>query len=94
MAGIGADDKAMIPGVEIYDVRTTALITSFAGPVGRLHFDRDRLYASSPGGLQIWDTQSGENTGTVPGFVPTHYHPGSHELAAIDETALVTWPTR
>lgn len=94
MAGIGADDEAMIPGVEVYDVRTTALVASFAGPIGRLHCERDRLYASSPDGLQIWDTQTGENTGTVPGFVPTHYHAGSHELAVINDSSLVTWSAR
>jgi hypothetical protein len=44
--------------------------------------------------LRIRDVQTGENTGTVPGFEPTRYHPGSHELAAIDDGILAIWSTR
>jgi hypothetical protein len=94
VSGIGADDEAMIPGVEIYDARSAALLARFAGPAGLLHCDRDRLYSSGPAGLEIWDIQTGENTGSVPGFSPTRYHPGGHELAAIDGQTLATWPTR
>ena len=92
--GIGADDEAMIPGAEIYDARSAALLTRFAGPDGLLHGDRDRLYSSGPAGLEIWDIQTGENTGSVAGFAPTWYHGGGHELAAIDGESLVIWPTR
>jgi hypothetical protein len=94
LGGIGADSQAMIPGVEIYDVTTGALAAAFAGPDGDLHCDGDQLYAAGPGGMTIWDIRTGETTGTVPGFTPTRYHAGSHELAAIDDTAMVIWPTR
>jgi hypothetical protein len=94
ISGIGADDEAMIPGVEIYDARSGALLASFAGPTGLLHSDRDRLYSSGPAGLEIWDIQTGENTGIVPGFAPTRYHAGGHELAAIEDGTLAIWSTR
>jgi hypothetical protein len=94
VGGIGADDEAMIPGVEIYDARSAALLARFAGPAGPLHYDRDRLYSSGPAGLEIWDIQTGERTGRVPGFAPTRYHAGGHELAAIDGETLAIWPTR
>lgn len=70
------DDEAMIPVVEIYDARSATLAASIGGQAGSLHCDRDRLYASSPDGLQIWDIQTGENRGMAPGFAPTRYHPG------------------
>jgi hypothetical protein len=89
-AGIGADNEAMIPGVEIYDARSATLLASFAGPVGPLHCERERLFASSPRGLQIWDVRTGAQTGTVPGLALVRYHAGSHELAAIDDGALAT----
>jgi hypothetical protein len=94
LSGIGPDDQLMIPGVEIYNVEAEALVTRFAGPAGQLYCDRDRLYSASPAGLQIWDISTGEHTGTVPGFEPARYHHGSAELAAIDGSDLVRWPTR
>jgi hypothetical protein len=94
VSGIGADDEAMIAGVEIYDARSAVLLARFPGPAGPLHYDRDRLYSSGPAGLEIWDIETGENTGAVSGFAPTRYHAGSHELAAIDGETLAIWPTR
>jgi hypothetical protein len=94
LAGIGADDQAMIPGVEIYDASTGTLAAAFAGPHGDLHCDGDRLYATSSGAMTIWDIRTGQNTGTVPDFAPTRYHAGSRELAQIATAALVTWPTQ
>jgi hypothetical protein len=79
VSGIGVDDEFMIPGVEIYDARSGAVTARFAGPVGELHCDRDRLYSSSPAGLHIWDIQTGENTATITGFAPTRCHAGSRE---------------
>jgi hypothetical protein len=92
LSGIDTDDQLMIPGVEIYNVETEALVTKFAGPAGQLYCDGDRLYSASPAGLRIWDIGTGECTGTVPGFTPARYHHGSAELAAIDGGDLVRWP--
>ncbi len=44
--------------------------------------------------MTISDIRTGETTGTVSGFAPTRCHAGSHELAAVDNAAMVTWPTR
>jgi hypothetical protein len=94
VSGIGADDEAMIPGVEIYDATSGAVTARFAGPQGQLYCDSGRLYSASPGGMQIWDVRTGDNTGSVPGFMPSHYHPASHELAAVDGSILTSWQAR
>lgn len=91
LSGIGTDDEAMIGGVQLYDANSAAPVRAFAGPVGQLYGDRGRLYSASPDGLQIWDVRTGDNTGTVPGFVPSRHHPGSHEFAAIDGITLTSW---
>jgi hypothetical protein len=91
VSGLGVDDLTMIRGVEIYDAGSGACLASFAGPAGQLYCAGDRLYSSSPGGVHIWDIQTGANTGTVTGFVPTRYHPGSRELAAVEDDVLATW---
>jgi hypothetical protein len=94
MSGIGADDEAMIPGVEIYDANSGAVTASFAGPRGQLYCDAGRLCSASPGGMQIWDIRTGDNTGSVPGFMPSHYHAAGHELAAVDGSILTTRQAR
>jgi hypothetical protein len=91
LAGVGADDEAMIPGAEIYDVNSAVKITAFAGPAGPLFCDRDQLYSASPGGLEVWDIGSGVNTGVVPGFVPSRFHPASRQFAAISGDTMRTW---
>jgi hypothetical protein len=94
ISGIGTDDQAMIPGVELYDAKAAAMLGRFAGPAGQMFCDHGRLYSAGPEALQIWDVRTGDNTGTVPGFTPSRYHAGSHELAAIDGHTLTTWYTR
>lgn len=91
IGGIGCDDLAMIPGVEIFDAESGERVGRFAGPTGPLHCDGTRLYASAPDGLEVWDPETGERTGCVPGFTPTHHHRGGRQLAAVDEGALVLW---
>jgi hypothetical protein len=63
MSGIGADDEAMSPGVEIYDANSGMVTANFAGPQGQPYCDAGRLYSASPGGMQIRDIR----TGTTPG---------------------------
>jgi len=94
MSCIGADDEAMIAGVEIYDANSGAVTASFAGPQGQLYCDGYRLYSARPGGMQVWDIHTGDNTGSVPGFTPSRYHAGSHELAAVDDSTLTSCQAR
>jgi hypothetical protein len=91
VSGIGSDDEAMLQGVRIFDVSTGAEAAAFAGPAGALFAAEDRLYSAAPDGLEVWDPRTGERTGTVPGFVPTSYHPGADELAGISGGVLRRW---
>ncbi|WP_344953727.1 hypothetical protein [Actinomadura miaoliensis] len=91
ISGIGRDDQAMIPGVEIFSAESGTRIARFAGPEGRLHADGRRLYSSDPDSLRIWDHKTGELTGEVPGFVPTHHHPADNRLAELDADLLRLW---
>jgi hypothetical protein len=90
VSGIGDDDEAVIPGVEIYDANSGAETASFTGPRGQLYCDAARIYSASPGGMQIWDVRTGDNTASVPDFTPSHYHAASHELAAVDGSILTS----
>jgi hypothetical protein len=93
ISGIGNDDEAMLDGVRIFDVATGAELNTFAGPRGALFAAGRRLYAAAPDGLGIWDPFTGHRTGTVPGFVPTSHHPGTGELAAVNDGRLLRWRT-
>jgi hypothetical protein len=44
-----------------------------------------------PGGMQIRDVRTGDNTGSVPGVMPSRYHAASHELASVDGSILKSW---
>jgi hypothetical protein len=96
ISGIGGDDEAMLDGVRIFNAATGVEIMTFAGPTGDLFADQARLYAATPGGLELWDPVTGDRTGVVDGFVPTHHHRGAGELAAIVDDHLRRWrtPTR
>jgi hypothetical protein len=91
ISGLGRDDEAMLPGVRIFDAETGLELNSFAGPGGALFSAGMRLYAAGADGLTIWDPFTGERTGTVPGFVPTHHHREAGVLAAIRDGHLLTW---
>jgi hypothetical protein len=93
ISGIGSDDLALIPGVRIFDPVTGTETTRFAGPSGPLHSDGAHLYSATPTALHIWDPTTGHHTGQIPDFSPTHHHPASHELAAINDTTLLRWRT-
>jgi hypothetical protein len=91
LGGIGNDDEAMLDGVEIFQVETGARTSVFAGPSGRLFIDDRRMYSAPASGLEIWDPDTGQRTGRVPGFVPTHQHTGSAELVALAGGTLLRW---
>lgn len=44
-------------------------------------------------GLSRWSLLTGERTGHLPGFRPTHHHRGAEELVQIEEGVLLRWST-
>jgi hypothetical protein len=93
ISGIGDDDEAMLTGVELFDVARNVRVGAFAGPDGALFEADGQLLAAAPDGLQRWDPATGELTGTVPGFVPTHQHPAG-ELVSVADGVLRRWNWR
>ena len=93
ISGIGSDDQAMLDGVRIFDVSTGAEVAAFAGPAGPLFATGGRLYAAAAEGLTVWDSASGELTGTIAGFYPSRHHPAAGELAGISDGILYRWAT-
>jgi hypothetical protein len=91
VSGIGTDDVAMLDGARVFDVATGAELVTFPGPRGAFFASGRRLYTAAPDGLEVWDPFTGHRTGAVPGFVPTSHHPGSGELAAIEDSVLRRW---
>jgi hypothetical protein len=91
ISGLGRDDETILPGVRIFDAGSGMELHSFAGPSGALFSAGRRLYAAGADGLTIWDPFTGERTGTVPGFVPSHHHRDAGVLATIRDGQLLTW---
>jgi hypothetical protein len=91
VSGIGGDDEAMLAGVRVFDVTTGVQVNTFAGPTGAFFADARRLYSANQTGLEIWDVDTGERNGTIPGFVPTRHHTGAGELANLAGNALRRW---
>jgi hypothetical protein len=91
VGGIGDNDAAMLPGARLFDPATGEEVRAFAGPEGAFFGYAGRLYSAHPDGLDVWDPATGERTGRVPGFVPTHLHPARGELAALTPRHLVRW---
>lgn len=105
IGGIGGDAETMVDGVCIIDLLTTPVAnhplhvecqdfdtpSCFAGPTGQLFSDGRWLYSSGPAGLTRWDFNTGEQTGHLPGFEPTHHHRGCDELVQLVDGALLRW---
>jgi hypothetical protein len=91
ISGLGDDDTDLLDGVRIFDADTGVEVHTFAGPQGALFGAGRRLYAAAPEGLEIWDPFTGDRTGRIPGFVPTHHHRGAGELAALRDGELARW---
>jgi hypothetical protein len=91
VSGLGEDGSSMLPGVRLFDPGTGREVGAFAGPSGALHCDGHRLYSSGEEGLEIWNPDTGERTGRVPGFRPTRYHPATGELVAVHSEMLEHW---
>jgi len=94
IGGIGDDDIVMVDGARIFDVTTRSEIATFPGPTGRFFSDGTWLFSSDETGLSRWDPSSGERTGHLPGFQPTHHHRSARELACVIGGALVRWSDR
>ena len=78
-------------GVRVFDVTIGAEVHAFPGPRGALFAVGQRLYAAAPDGLEIWDPSTGHRTGRVAGFLPTHHHPTTGQLAAVQGSELLRW---
>jgi hypothetical protein len=85
--------EPVLGGVQVFDVVTGAPVAAFAAPEGAMFADPHRLYVAAVDGLEIWDPGTGERTGVLSGFVPTAYHPGAGELAAVHGANLRRWRT-
>jgi hypothetical protein len=103
VSGIGDDDAAMVPGARIFDVTRRGEagpgwsshlpwareLLAFAGPSGLFFSEGGWLFSSSDTGLSRWDPRTGERTGQLPEFRPTHHHRGSHELIQLVDAKLI-----
>jgi len=105
IGGIGDDDNEIIDGALIFEVTSPAgptgrwradlrgarEVTAFPGPGGTFFSDGKWLFSSDEMGLARWDTQSGERTGHLEGFRPTHHHRGASELVQLNDRTLTRW---
>jgi hypothetical protein len=91
LSGLGDDDEDMLPGVRVVDVVTGTGVLAFTGPTGDLFVHDGRLLSVSGGATHVWDPATGERTATLPDVAPARLHPGTGELAALTEDALVRW---
>lgn len=74
---IGADDEAMLDGVELYEVPSGRALEPFAGPAGRMWGHNGLLYVSGADGLEVWDPERGARIGLVQGFRPIAHRDGT-----------------
>jgi hypothetical protein len=103
VAGIGDAEDELIDGARIFDVTSRSPaglhwnphvpwareLTAFPGPAGRFFGEGGWLFSSHESGLSRWDPTTGERTGHLAGFQPTHLHRGARELAQLRDGALV-----
>ena len=104
IGGLGEDDDEMVAGARIFDV--TAAVApviwdapadnaseplAFGGPAGRFFSDGGWLFSADASGLSRWDVATGERTGELPGFEPSHHHRGSGELVQLVDGVMVRW---
>jgi hypothetical protein len=87
----GLEDYPLLPGVRIFDPETGAEQNAFAGPTGELFAAGDRLFSAAPDGLEVWDADTGERLGQIPGFTPTGRHPATGEFAALQADSIALW---
>jgi hypothetical protein len=102
--GLGDDAADMRPGVRIFDtsrtgqgglwrIPTAVELLAFEGPTGRFFSDGTRLFSSDDTGLSIWDPVEGALLDVVPGFSPTHHHPGAQQFLQLTNGVARLWAT-
>ena len=88
--GLGEDDLELVPGVELFDVRSGERSRTLVGQPRGLAFDR-WLYGFAPGhGSSLWDIATGDRLCHAPEFVATGYHRAGRCLWALEGDTLVT----
>jgi hypothetical protein len=97
VGGLGDHDDRIVPGARVFDVSLRGLpgpgwrsgwecareVNAFAGPAGIYFSDGKWLFSSDETGLSRWDPLTGERTGHLPDFRPSHHHRGARELVEL-----------
>ncbi|MDH6108284.1 hypothetical protein P3T36_004251 [Kitasatospora sp. MAP12-15] len=97
--GLGDDDDVMQPGARIFDTSQTGQggmptaveLIAFEGPTGRFFSDGTRLFSCGGSGLSTWDPVEGKLLSVVPGFSPTHHHPGARQFVQLADGVIRLW---
>jgi hypothetical protein len=87
--GYGRDDEWLVPAVQIFDVVSGERVGWFAGPKGRLVFDKYLFSTDSKDGTAVWDVGSGERLLVDHGVRPVTYHRGSKWFATLPEGGVI-----
>lgn len=85
--GYGHGDD-LLPAALVFDVETGVRERWFAGPRGEFFADGPWLVSAHSEETSVWDLATGERVLRVTDFTPTHYHPATRQLAALDGRAL------
>jgi hypothetical protein len=103
VSGLGDDGATMIPGARIFDATrrgdasaggsshaaSARELCAFPGPAGQFFAGGGWLFSSSETGLSRWDPTTGERTGHIADFQPSHHHRGARELVQLVDGHLV-----
>ncbi|MEU8929793.1 hypothetical protein AB0D30_07890 [Streptomyces sp. NPDC048409] len=100
VGGLGGTEDLLVDGVTVYEFLDQdgghRVAQRFRGPGGRLFAVDGLLLSAGETGTEIWDPVAGARIGAVPGFRPTHRHPGTGELLELhaDSGELRSWRPR
>lgn len=100
--GLGDDNGVLRPGARIFDTSrtgpaelwrspTAAELLAFEGPTGRFFSDGTHLFSCGDTELSVWDPTEGKLLGIVPGFSPTHHHPGARQFCRLADGVVRLW---
>lgn len=81
--GFGEDDELMLDAVRIFDPRTGEEVRWFAGPSGRLAFDRYLFAFGETMGTSVWDATTGQRLLHDAEMRPLRYHPGAKAFLSL-----------
>lgn len=88
--GFGEDDELMLDAARIFDARTGEELRWFAGPAGRLAYDKYLLAFGEAMGTSIWDAVTGERLLEDADTRPVRYHPGAKAFLSMKETGFTS----